>query len=161
MFFLLDEIHFSNPHTKLTLTILNAVCMKLSFIQYDTVWVNLRYFLEEEEVASGHFRTTYLQVKSISYQKLISMSSNNRLEVYFWPFQSNKFQKVKLGSDDQTVFTLSTFSFLFYFKVKDIEKVDDVWEWSDDILLWLNCLDCPSRKCRFFKKYHLWVPLIL
>ena len=46
-------------------------------------------------------------------------------------------------------------SLFFYFILrlrafKDIQKVDDVWEWSDDILLWLNCLDCPSRKCRFF-----------
>ena len=114
MFFHSDEIHFSNPHTKLTLTILYAVCMKLSFIQYDTVWVNKRYFLEEKEVVSGHFRTSDLQVKSISYQKLISMSSNNRLKVYFDLFKSNKFQKVKMGSDDQTVFTFSTFS---YFKV--------------------------------------------
>ena len=83
--------------------------------------------MEEKEVVSGHFRTSDLQVKSISYQKLIPMSSNNRLEVYFDLFKSNKFQKVKMGSDDQTVVTFSTFS---YFKVLRL-RVFQKWTTSE------------------------------
>ena len=93
-------------------------------IQYESI---RGIFLEEKEVVSGHFRTSDLQVKSMSYQKLIPMSSNNRLEVYFDLFKSNKFQKVKMGSDDQTVFTFSTFS---YFKVLRL-RVFKKWTTSE------------------------------